>query len=341
MTAGNIAAVTQSNVKRMLAYSSIAHAGYLLIGVVAGTPRGVTAMLVYLLIYAFMQLGAFAVIVHAAPQRRAVGDELKDFSGLAFRNPFAAFAMLLFMLSLGGIPPTAGFMGKFWLFSAAIDSGYYVAGGDRRAQQRDLALLLRPHRRLHVSEEGDDRLGAGDQPRRWRSCWRSAVAATLLLGRLSAAAVRGGRRVRADARRRAAFRPRHSLGFSAEHRPEFARLPAGEVFHKVRYSQWSLVELCGMASMSADQRYPAGSGYSGIGLELAGATAGLALLGYWIDGHFGTRPWGIIGGVIIGLVGGLYNLVKESLNAVREAQEDDAASPSRRARNETLTGDGD
>jgi NADH-quinone oxidoreductase subunit N len=123
MTIGNIAALTQSNLKRMLAYSSIAHAGYLMIGIVAGTARGISAMLIYLLIYAFMQLGAFAVIVM---MRRAdiVGDELKDLSGLHFRQPFAAFAMLLFMLSLGGIPPTAGFMGKFWLFGAAIESGY-------------------------------------------------------------------------------------------------------------------------------------------------------------------------------------------------------------------------
>jgi len=124
MTAGNIAAVTQSNVKRMLAYSSIAHAGYVLIGIVAGTARGITATLVYLMIYAFMQLGAFAVIT-LLRRRDVQGDEMKDFSGLAFRNPFAAFAMLLFMLSLGGIPPTAGFMGKFWLFSAAIDAHYY------------------------------------------------------------------------------------------------------------------------------------------------------------------------------------------------------------------------
>ena len=124
MTAGNIAAVTQSNVKRMLAYSSIAHAGYLLIGIVSGTARGITATLVYLLIYAFMQLGAFAVVTMLR-RDDVQGDELKDFSGLAFRNPFAAFAMLLFMLSLGGIPPTAGFMGKFWLFSAAIDAHYY------------------------------------------------------------------------------------------------------------------------------------------------------------------------------------------------------------------------
>src|SRR4030095_11487803 len=75
-------------------------------------------------VYSFMQLGAFAVVV-LLRRSDVAGDELKDFSGLYFRNPFAAFAMLLFMLSLGGIPPTAGFMGKFWLFSAAIDARYY------------------------------------------------------------------------------------------------------------------------------------------------------------------------------------------------------------------------
>jgi len=123
MTVGNFAALTQSNLKRMLAYSSIAHAGYLLIGVVAGTDRGITAMLVYLFVYAFMQLGAFTVLALMRRQD-VVGDELKDLNGLFFRQPFAALAMLLFMLSLGGIPPTAGFMGKFWLFGAAIESGY-------------------------------------------------------------------------------------------------------------------------------------------------------------------------------------------------------------------------
>jgi NADH-quinone oxidoreductase subunit N len=126
MTVGNLAALTQSNIKRMLAYSSIAHAGYLLIGIVAagaGYSRGVVAALVYLFIYAFMQLGAFAVIILMRRQD-VIGDELKDLSGLYRRRPVAAFAMLVFMLSLGGIPPTAGFMGKFWLFSAAIESGY-------------------------------------------------------------------------------------------------------------------------------------------------------------------------------------------------------------------------
>jgi len=126
MTVGNLAALTQSNLKRMLAYSSIAHAGYLLIGIVAagaGYTRGVTATLVYLFIYGFMQLGAFGVIILMRRQD-VIGDELKDLSGLYLRRPLAAFAMLLFMLSLGGIPPTAGFMGKFWLFSAAIEAGF-------------------------------------------------------------------------------------------------------------------------------------------------------------------------------------------------------------------------
>jgi F0F1-type ATP synthase assembly protein I len=75
--------------------------------------------------------------------------------------------------------------------------------------------------------------------------------------------------------------------------------------------------------MSADRRFPSWVRYSGVGLELAGATAGLAFVGYWIDRRFGTQPWGILGGVAIGLVGGLYNLVRESLQAVREAKTED------------------
>lgn len=75
--------------------------------------------------------------------------------------------------------------------------------------------------------------------------------------------------------------------------------------------------------MSADRRFPGWVRYSGVGLELAGATAGLAFVGYWIDRRFGTQPWGILGGVVLGLVGGLYNLVRESLEAAREAKVED------------------
>jgi F0F1-type ATP synthase assembly protein I len=91
--------------------------------------------------------------------------------------------------------------------------------------------------------------------------------------------------------------------------------------------------------MSADRRFPGWVRYSGVGLELAGAMAGLAFVGYWIDGRFGTGPWGILGGVAIGLVGGLYNMVRESLEAVREARtedkltSDEAAGPKERSRN--------
>ena len=123
MTVGNLAALTQENIKRMLAYSSIAHAGYVLIGVVAGTTRGVTASLVYLMVYAFMQLGAFAIVVMLR-RKEIIGSDLKDLTGLSRTHPAAAAAMLIFMLSLGGIPPTAGFMGKLWVFGAAVDAGY-------------------------------------------------------------------------------------------------------------------------------------------------------------------------------------------------------------------------
>jgi F0F1-type ATP synthase assembly protein I len=78
--------------------------------------------------------------------------------------------------------------------------------------------------------------------------------------------------------------------------------------------------------MPADRRFPRWVRHSGIGLELAGATAGLALIGYWVDRRFGTGPWGILGGVAIGLVGGLYNMVRESLEAVREARTEDKAA---------------
>jgi len=85
--------------------------------------------------------------------------------------------------------------------------------------------------------------------------------------------------------------------------------------------------------VSAGRRFPGWVRYSGVGLELAGATAGLALLGYWLDRHFGTSPWGILGGVIIGIVGGLYNLVRESLEAVRQARTEDAESGQEQGRN--------
>jgi len=128
---GNVVAIVQTNIKRMLAYSSIAHAGYALIGVVVagqadaeGAVRsaGLSSVMLYLAVYAFMTLGAFAVV---AMLRKGglEGEEIEDFTGLAKRQPIAAFLMLVFMVSLAGIPPTAGFIGKFYLFLAAVNAG--------------------------------------------------------------------------------------------------------------------------------------------------------------------------------------------------------------------------
>ncbi len=123
MTAGNLIAVMQSNVKRMLAYSAIAHAGYILVAMTAGGPSAGTAILFYLLGYAFTNLGAFAVII-ALSKRGEAHEAISDLRGLASRQPLLAAAMALFMLSLTGVPPLAGFIGKFYLFAAALEAGY-------------------------------------------------------------------------------------------------------------------------------------------------------------------------------------------------------------------------
>ena len=124
MTIGNIVAIAQANIKRMLAYSTIAHMGYILIGPVVGSPRGVEAVLFYSLAYALMTIGAFGMVVFLA-HGAVRGDQIDDFTGLAQKHPMAAAIMLLFLLSLTGIPPTAGFVGKLYLFAAAVESGYY------------------------------------------------------------------------------------------------------------------------------------------------------------------------------------------------------------------------
>jgi NADH-quinone oxidoreductase subunit N len=107
----------------MLAYSTIAHMGYLLIGPVVGSQLGVAAVLFYSLVYACMTIGAFGMVILLA-RGTARGDQIDDFTGLAQESPSAAALMLLFLLSLTGIPPTAGFVGKFYLFAAAVDAGY-------------------------------------------------------------------------------------------------------------------------------------------------------------------------------------------------------------------------
>jgi NADH-quinone oxidoreductase subunit N len=120
MTYGNLVALRQVNVKRMLAYSSIAHVGYLLMGFVLLTEAGLASILFYLLVHTFMNLGAFFFVV--AVNNHLKSEDLRDYIGLGFRTPWAGAMMVVFLGSLTGIPPFAGFVGKFYLFTAAIDS---------------------------------------------------------------------------------------------------------------------------------------------------------------------------------------------------------------------------
>jgi len=125
MTVGNIAAITQSNVKRLLAYSSISHAGYILLGLIAGNDTGLHGMAVYILVYAFMTLGAFVVVV-ALRREELIGEDVEDMAGLMHKSPGYAVLMLVFLLSLAGIPPTAGFIGKFYIFRSLIETEHYL-----------------------------------------------------------------------------------------------------------------------------------------------------------------------------------------------------------------------
>jgi NADH-quinone oxidoreductase subunit N len=139
MLLGGYAAIVQKNIKRLMAYSSIANVGYILLGLAAGSEKGVQAVLIYLAIYLFMTAGAFAVILAMRRDGRMV-EQLSDLAGLSQTRPALALAMTIFMFSLGGIPPLAGFIGKLYVFRAALDAGnnaatalaanaFYVAAG--------------------------------------------------------------------------------------------------------------------------------------------------------------------------------------------------------------------
>ena len=120
---GNLMAITQTSLKRLLAYSGVAQAGYILIGVIAGGPSGLAAVLYYLFVYMFMNFGAFAVITLVG-RPDGDGDRFADLEGLGRRNPWLAVAMTVFMLSLAGFPPSVGFFGKLFLFTAGVSAGY-------------------------------------------------------------------------------------------------------------------------------------------------------------------------------------------------------------------------
>jgi NADH-quinone oxidoreductase subunit N len=126
MTVGNVVALAQGNLKRMLAYSSVAHVGYMLVGLTVGSGAGVAAVLYYLVVYSFATIGAFGVILLLERADPPGGEavDLTGYGGLAARHPVLALALAVFMLSLIGMPPTAGFVGKFYVFSAAIQRGF-------------------------------------------------------------------------------------------------------------------------------------------------------------------------------------------------------------------------
>ena len=123
MTVGNVVAIAQTNIKRMLAYSSIAHAGYVLIGLAAANDGGISSAMLYLLVYCVMNIGAFGAVILA---RTADGESImiSDYAGLGLRKPLLAMFMTLMLLSLAGFPPTAGFVGKFYIFKSAVQSGH-------------------------------------------------------------------------------------------------------------------------------------------------------------------------------------------------------------------------
>jgi NADH-quinone oxidoreductase subunit N len=121
MTLGNLVAMRQTNIKRLLAYSSIAHAGYMLMGVAAASPFGVNSMMYYIITYLLTNLAAFGFVI--VYYRQVGSDEIKDYAGLSRRNPALAFGMLFTFLSLGGIPPMGGFFAKVLVFSAAVEAG--------------------------------------------------------------------------------------------------------------------------------------------------------------------------------------------------------------------------
>jgi NADH-quinone oxidoreductase subunit N len=121
MTLGNLAAIGQQNLKRMLAYSSIAHAGYLLMGFATQTPEGRSAIMFYLIAYLLMNLGAFIVVLAVA--EAGLGESIDDYKGLGYRSPYHALVLTVFLISLTGVPPMVGFVGKFYLFAAVLNKG--------------------------------------------------------------------------------------------------------------------------------------------------------------------------------------------------------------------------
>ncbi len=188
MSWGNLAALRQSSLKRMLAYSSIAHAGYMLVGVVAGMDLGLSAVLFYLAAYAFMNIGAFAIAsLLERPGYHAVQDAPLDAArGLFARKPLLAVVMAIFLLSLAGVPPMAGFFGKLYLFNAAVQSGWmWLAVVGVINSVVSAYYYLRVTVLMFMAEEGEEAFLRKPLPNVAGVALAVAMVGTLLLGLVS------------------------------------------------------------------------------------------------------------------------------------------------------------
>jgi NADH-quinone oxidoreductase subunit N len=193
MIVGNLAAITQDNVKRMLAYSSIGHAGYVLLGVIAVSEMGLYGVLVYSVVYVFATLGIWATVLMLERGEYA-GEKVDDFNGLHKRAPFWAFAMIVFLLSLGGIPPTAGFIGKYFLFYAAVGAGFgWLAVIAVLMSAVSMFFYFRLVMAMYLKEGKDGAVMAPDS-RQLRLVAAIALFVTLLFGLLPSQLIEQARR---------------------------------------------------------------------------------------------------------------------------------------------------
>ena len=218
MILGTVVGVAQSNLKRMLAYSSIAHGGYLLVGLVAANQVGKAAILFYLLAYAVTNLAAFGVIALLGTRDRA-NDELRDYAGLWHTHPALAALMTVCLLSLGGLPPTAGFIGKWYIFSAAVSAGYYwLAIIGVLTSVVSVFFYLRVVVMMYMAERDAPAMPAARRAASaWRR-WRSSIIAIFYLGHPADAGPELRRRIDRhdllDRRRQVRLEPRRSRGFT-------------------------------------------------------------------------------------------------------------------------------
>ena len=164
MLLGAFAAIGQTNIKRLLAYSSIGHVGYALVGLAAGTPEGAYSVMVYMAIYLVMTVGTFGCVLVMRRHGLAV-EGIDDLAGLASHQPLLAAALAVFMFSLAGIPPLAGFFAKLYVFIAAVDAGLVPLAVHRRAGERGRRLLLHQDRQGDVLRRGARGLRPADRPR--------------------------------------------------------------------------------------------------------------------------------------------------------------------------------